>query len=280
MSLKVVVIGAGGLVGARLADALVKLRRFNTSPTEDLPLDQIMLMDAKDPTSRQSKEVLADPRVKIVEADLCDARAMARLIDTDGGKFTAVTTIHLAAVLSGYAEENFDLGMKVNLHGSLGVMEVVRDLSARLGKPQIYVYTSTDYVTAFIPQNKVAPTNEESFRLCPVSYGCQKACVEILLSDYTRKGFFDGRVARLSAVIGRPGFSNSISYPYTGIFTQPLEGKDYGCPLPMDVPYPCSSIQVRWGRETGKRAEKRLGATVMRPFSLPLSAIFSLYLTS
>ena len=49
-------------------------------------------------------------------------------------------------------------------------------------------------------------------------------------------------MCRLSAVIGRPGWSNSISYPYTGIFTQPLEGKDYACPLPMEIPYPCSAL--------------------------------------
>jgi len=155
---------------------------------------------------------------------------------------TRVTTIHLAALLSGYSEENFDLGMKINLHGTINVMECVRGLKEKLGGPQIYVYASTDYVTAFTDYNKTHPCTEESFRLSPVSYGCQKACNEILISDYTRKGFFDGRVARLSAVIGRPGFSNSISYPYTGIWTQTLEGKDYDIPLPMDIPYPISSL--------------------------------------
>ena len=64
------------------------------------------------------------------------------------------------------------------------------------------------------------------------------------MSDSCLQGFLDGRVGRLSAVIGRPGFSNSISYPYTGIFTQPLEGKDYDVPLPMEVPYPCSSLKT------------------------------------
>ena len=59
------------------------------------------------------------------------------------------------------------------------------------------------------------------------------------LKEISREG-----VSSLSAVIGRPGWSNSISYPYTGIFTQPLEGKDYDVPLPMDVPYPCSSLDT------------------------------------
>lgn len=121
-------------------------------------------------------------------------------------------------------------------------METLRAVGKKLGKAQNYLFCSSDYVCCFNNFNKANPVNEESFRLSPVSYGCQKACMELLVCDYTRKGFIDGRVARLSAVIGRPGFSNSISYPYTGIFTQPLLGKDYDCPLPMDMPYPCSSL--------------------------------------
>lgn len=124
---------------------------------------------------------------------------------------TRVTVIHLAAILSGYAEENFDLGMKVNLHGTLNVMEVLRGLCPLLGGPQVYTYVSTDYVACFNEYNQTHPVTEESFRLSPVSYGCQKACCELLICDYSRKGFLDGRVGRLSAVIGRPGWSNSIS---------------------------------------------------------------------
>ena len=137
----------------------------------------------------------------------------------------------------------FNLGMKVNVYGTLGVMECVRELGVQLGRPQKYVYTSTDYVTCFNSANKESPCNEESFRLSPVSYGCQKACMELMVCDYSRKKFLDGRVARLSSVIGRPGFSNSVSYPFTGIFTQPLEGKDYGVPLPMDIKFPISSLE-------------------------------------
>merc|ERR1712070_971286 len=119
------------------------------------------------------------------------------------------------------------------------------------------------YVTCFNKFNKTNPCTEESFRLSPVSYGCQKACVELLVCDYTRKGFLDGRVGRLSAVIGRPGWSNSISYSFTGIFTQPLEGKDYEVPLPMDSRLPCSSLQNNVESlvfMAGKLASEPLGA--------------------
>eukprot|EP00039_Didymoeca_costata_P024874 m.11778 g.11778 ORF g.11778 m.11778 type:complete len:347 (-) comp4522_c0_seq1:906-1946(-) len=239
--LKVVVIGAGGLVGARLSKALVAKKTMHISSKEEIPLTKIVLFDKNSP-KEMDKAISGDPRVQVVTGDLCDKGQMTLLLKPEGCQ--AVTVMHLAALLSGYSEENFDLGMKINLFGTLNVMECVRDLLTELGKPQIYMYVSTDYVACYNEYNKTHSVTEESFRLSPVSYGVQKACNELLISDYTRKGFMDGRVCRLSAVIGRPGWSNSISYPYTGIFTQPLEGKDYEVPLPMDVPYPCSALNT------------------------------------
>jgi len=240
MSIKVVIIGAGGLVGARLSQSLINLSNFHISPTQTLPLAKIVLFDVNAASIPESFK--KDSRVEIVIGDLCSKADIEKALAP--GNCTKVTTIHLAALLSGNSEDNFDLGMKINLHGTLNVMECVRALKAKLGSPQIYVYTSTDYVAAYNEYNKVHPVSEEAFRLSPVSYGVQKACNELLVCDYTRKGFLDGRVGRLSAVIGRPGFSNSISYPYTGIFTQPLEGKNYDVPLPMQIPYPCSSLNT------------------------------------
>jgi len=238
MSLKVVIIGAGGLVGSRLSQEILHLQNMHVGPTEKLPLKKIVLFDVS--AAGIPSEFKKDSRVEVEIGDLCDKATMQRVLNP--GNCTRVTTVHLAALLSGNSEDNFDLGMKINLFGTINVMECVRELKSKLGKPQIYVYTSTDYVAAYNEYNKKHPVTEESFRLSPVSYGIQKACNELLVCDYTRKGFLDGRVARLSAVIGRPGFSNSISYPYTGIFTQPLLGKDYDVSLPVNIPYPCSSL--------------------------------------
>merc|ERR1719316_2590826 len=187
--------------------------------------------------------VASDSRVKTMAGDLTDRATLDRVLAPDF--CTRVTCIQLAALLSGYAESDFDLGMKVNLQGAIGVMEAMRAVGSKLGSPQIYVFTSTDYVACYNEANKATPVSEESFCLSPVSYGVQKACVELLLSDYSRKGFIDGRVGRLSAVLGRPGWSNSISWSFTGIFTQTLAGKDFEVPgvLPMDRPYPCSCVR-------------------------------------
>jgi len=240
MSAKIVVIGAGGLVGARLSAALGALENVYVSPDSELPLAKLVLFDKNEVKGDEFEKLKADKRVSFEQGDLCDMETIRKLIAPDG--CTRVTVLHLAALLSGYAEENFDLGMKINLFGTINVMECVRELTEPLGCPQIYLYVSTDYVAMFNEYNRTHEVTEESFRLSPVSYGVQKACNELLISDYTRKGFMDGRVCRLSAVLGRPGFSNSISYPFTGIFTQPLEGKDYDVPLPFDVPYPCSAL--------------------------------------
>jgi len=240
MSLQVVVLGAGGLVGFRLAQKMQALERMHISPSVELPLERIVLVDQRD-CSDTLAPILIDKRFHMEVGDLCEKEFLDRICSPAEG-ITAVTVLHLAAMLSGNSEEDFDGAMRVNLQGPITVMNTLRSISAKLGRPQNYLFVSTDYVTCFNATNRANPVNEESFRLSPVSYGCQKACVELLVCDYTRKGFIDGRVGRLSAVIGRPGFSNSISYPYTGIFTQPFLGKDYSCPLPMDIPYPCSAL--------------------------------------
>jgi len=240
MSLKVVVIGCTGLVGTSLSERLLDYREMCVADEKDVfKLERITLF-CRNPTEKINNFGASDARVRVVKGNLCNEDDVQKVLNPEG--CDRVIIYHIAALLSGQSEENFDLGMKVNVYGTLNVIEQVRKLGNKLGSPQVYVYTSSDYVTCFNKTNRLNPTDEESFRLSPVSYGCQKACMEIMVSDYSRKGFINGRVARISAVLGRPGWSNSISFPYTGIFTIPLTGKDYEVPLPMDVPYPCSML--------------------------------------
>jgi len=240
MSLKVVVLGCSGLVGFRLSKRILELTEMGVCDRgRPLKIERIVLFDRRR-MDEVDELIKGDNRVRFVEGNICCKSDIKEALRPEG--CSRVTVYHLAALLSGNSEDNFDLGMKVNLYGTLDVMEEVRALGQELGAPQVYVFTSSDYVTCFNETNRNNPTDEESFRLSPVSYGVQKACIELLLSDYSRKGLIDGRIARLSAVIGRPGWSNSISFPYTGIFTIPLAGKDYDCPLPLDVPYPCSML--------------------------------------
>ena len=111
MSIKVVIVGAGGLVGARMIDALVGMSEFGTGGSETLPLAKIVLFDMRDITADLTATQSADSRVSCVAGDLTDRVTLDSLFDPDG--CTRVTVIQLAAVLSGYAESNFELGMKV-----------------------------------------------------------------------------------------------------------------------------------------------------------------------
>lgn len=111
MSIKVVIVGAGGLVGARMIDALVSMSHFGTGGSEALPLAKIVLFDMRDITADLTATQSADSRVRCVAGDLTERATLDSLFDPDG--CTRVTVIQLAAVLSGYAESNFELGMKV-----------------------------------------------------------------------------------------------------------------------------------------------------------------------
>ncbi|PAA63230.1 hypothetical protein BOX15_Mlig002898g1 [Macrostomum lignano] len=243
MSVQAVVIGANGFLGRRLVETLCRRRNLRVSANEKLPVSSIVLFDVADSSDafmrRQCDE---DSRCCLVLGSLTKAEDTAEALRPRATDCRTVVSFHLAAMLSGQAEANFDGGMQVNLFGAITVIEQVRALGVKLGRPQIYVYVSTDYVACFNDTNRRVPINEEAFRLSPTSYGVHKACVELLVCDYSRHGFIDGRVARISAVIGRPGFSNSVSSSYSMIFTQTLLGRDYTVYPDMDYPYPCSCI--------------------------------------
>jgi len=236
--LKIVVIGSGGFLGRKLCSKLSKFNLLSVNKSSSFEIKRLCFFDQNKPNDLRIFK--NDSRISFKQGDLTSERTIMEILDPEN--CSKVICIHLAALLSGYSEENFDLGMKINTWGTLNVMERMRNLTNFLSKPQVYVFTSTDYVACFNKNNRNKPTSEESFRLSPVSYGIQKATNELFICDYTRKGFLDGRIGRISAIIGRPGWSNSISYPYTGIFTQPLEGKNYDVSLPLNSPYPCSSL--------------------------------------
>jgi nucleoside-diphosphate-sugar epimerase len=255
-SAQLVILGGCGFVARRFLAEVLKQHPpgssgFAVSKELSVPLKSITLVDIRGSLDDFGTEVMRDGRVGFTAGDLCDEKFIASAI---GRKEAAqhIVVVHLAALLSGNSEQNFDLAMQVNLYSPLKVMERMRSIGTEGdGILPVYLFISSDYVFCFNEFNRTHLCNEESFRLSPVSSGCQKACVEIMVCDYTRKGFINGRVARLGGVIGRPEFSNSISYPWTGVFTQTLAGKDYAIPPELfkggrlsmaDLFLPCSSL--------------------------------------
>lgn len=142
---------------------------------------------------------------------------------------------HLASLVSGGAEQNFELGTKVNLDATRDLLEACR-LAGHCPKfvfaSSIAVYSEVDEVTDLTP---AAPR---------LSYGAQKLICEILIDDYSRRGYIDGRALRLPTVMVRPGSPNTaVSGWASAIMREPLAGRDYVCPVRPDTRMACISLR-------------------------------------
>ena len=135
---------------------------------------------------------------------------------------------HLAAIVSAQAEAEFDLGLKINLWGSLNVFEAAR----ALGTSPVVVFTSSIAVYG----GEIPEPIEDWTMLNPqTSYGMEKAAAEQLLNDYTRRGFLDGRGPRLPTISIRPGKPNKAASSFmSSIFREPLQGQEAVCPVSPD----------------------------------------------
>ena len=150
---------------------------------------------------------------------------------------------HLASAVSGECEADFDLGMRSNLDSTRALLEALRTRQQRHGAVTRLVFSSS--VAVFGPDASVplpALVADDTLPAPQTSYGMQKLVCEHLLADYTRKGFIDGRAARLMTVTVRPGRPNgAASSFFSGIIREPLAGVESVCPVGADVRHPVSS---------------------------------------
>jgi len=203
--MNVLITGGGGFIGSRLATALLQRE----------PSARITLLDMGFPAG-------TDSRFDCVVGDMASPVVIERAVA--GG---AVDTIfHLAAVVSGGAEADFDLGYRVNLDGTRLLLEACR----KLARPPKVVFASS--VAAFggvLPEvldDSTTPTPQ-------TSYGTQKVIGEYLIADFTRKGMIDGRSLRLPTIVVRPGKPNLAASSFaSGIIREPLAGVAAECPVP------------------------------------------------
>jgi nucleoside-diphosphate-sugar epimerase len=143
---------------------------------------------------------------------------------------------HLASLVSGGAEQNFELGTKVNLDATRDLLE-----ACRLGGhcPKFIFASSIAVYGGKLPD----PVTDETPASPRISYGTQKLIAELLLDDYTRRGYIDGRALRLPAVIVRPGTANTaVSGWSSAMIREPLAGRDYVCPVEPRTRMACISI--------------------------------------
>jgi nucleoside-diphosphate-sugar epimerase len=203
---RVVITGGCGFLGRRLATRL--LARDDVA--------ELVLFDNADP----ALPLPEDRRVRLATGDLADRKTVSRLV---APRTDAV--FHLAAIVSAAAEADFDLGYRVNLDGTRAVLEACR----ALGTCPRFVFASSLAVYG----GELPETVGEDTPLAPQSsYGTQKAIGELLVNDYTRKGFIDGRALRLPTVVVRPGRPNRAASTFaSSMIRDPLTGYEAVCPV-------------------------------------------------
>jgi nucleoside-diphosphate-sugar epimerase len=143
---------------------------------------------------------------------------------------------HLASLVSGGAEQNFELGTKVNLDATRDLLEACRLAGHR---PKFIFASSIAVYGGELPE----PVTDDTPPAPRISYGAQKLVCEILIDDYTRRGYVDGRALRLPTVMVRPGSANTaVSGWASAIIREPLAGHDYVCPVRPDTRMACISL--------------------------------------
>lgn len=224
--MRVVVTGGCGFIGRRLALKLLEQGALPNSSGGMDDIESLVLFDVGEPTS----PIPPDPRLTIVTGDICSAADIGALI---GGRVDVV--YHFAAVVSAGAEADFDLGMRVNFDGARTVLEACRKLETT---PR-FVFSSS--VAAY--GGEMPSIIEDGSAMTPqTSYGAQKAMCELLVNDYTRKGFVDGRTLRLPTVVVRPGKPNKAASTWaSSIIREPLQGQEAICPVAADQAMWCLS---------------------------------------
>ena len=211
--MRVLILGGGGFLGRRLAKELVE-----SGGLAQGELIHLTLLDIAFP-----EDMPQDSRLEYIEADFSDEAAIRNILQHQPD-----VIFHLAAIVSGEAEKKLDVGMKINFHASLQLIELCRKLAFH---PRIVFASSCavfggDVSKVIIDETSPKPRS---------SYGTQKAMVELLMNDYSRKGFIDGRSLRLPTIAVRPGKPNAATSSFvSSIIREPLHGKSASYPVPSE----------------------------------------------
>ena len=241
--MKVLITGGGGFLGSQLCAKLLARGTLVGPSGVPQPLTEILLLDA---AFARPVPKHATIRVTQLVGDISDRFTVfaAGGVSSSAMPGAPVASIfHLASMVSGECEERFDDALRVNLDGGRNVFEAARAVTATTGARARVVFASS---IACYSGETVSPVNTDTTKLTPrTTYGMTKAICELLVNDYSRKGFFDGRTARLPTVIIRPGQPNAAASSWaSGMFREPLHGKPCALPVCRDQGHPMTGYRT------------------------------------
>jgi nucleoside-diphosphate-sugar epimerase len=214
--MRILVTGAGGMIGRKLVERLVAGKVLNGKTIQSLTLVDVVESPIPEGAPQDTKPIAADFSEKGVAATLIQERPDV--------------IFHLAAIVSGDAEANFEKGYRINFNGSWALFEAIRHEHEKDGnyKPRFVFASSLAVIGPPFPD----PVPDSLATTPTSSYGTQKAMTELLLADYSRKGYLDGVGVRLPTICIRPGKPNkAASSFFSGILREPLAGQE--APLPV-----------------------------------------------
>jgi nucleoside-diphosphate-sugar epimerase len=228
--IRVLVLGAAGFIGATLVKSLrVPGSSLVIAGAERRPIGELVLADTR-PVAPPT--TASGPVIRVEQGDIRDAGFLERLLQRP-----YACIFHLAATLTLDAEMDFAQGMDVNVHALLRLLDRCR---LHGNAPALVFASSISTFGGILPEvvdDQVVQTPE-------TSYGAQKAVAELLVSDYSRRGFIDGRVLRLPVVLTHPGpATGSVSDHVAALIREPLNGRRAVCGLDPQVRFPVASAR-------------------------------------
>ena len=248
--MKILILGAGGMVGQKLVKRILQTDFNSIRPSN------IYLFDLEFPHQNNTS-------VNLIRGDLGDPQQIKKLAIK---RFNII--FHLAAIVSGEAEENFNKGWQINLFSMWHLLESIKLEHLRSSSKYVpkIIFTSSIAVFGAPYPDRI----DDDFLCAPqTSYGAQKASAELLLSDFSRKGFVNGISLRLPTICVRPGSANkAASSFFSNIIREPLNNKKAYLPVDPDVRH--------WHASPRSAANFLLHATSINPNALDNRRVLNL----
>jgi nucleoside-diphosphate-sugar epimerase len=235
--MRVIITGGGGFLGHQLCQKLLVRGTLTGESGVEESIEEVILFDS------HFHQAVAQPIISsatpIRVEQLVGSIDSQEAVRVAVGKQHSASIFHLASMVSGECEERFDDALRVNLDGGRNLFEAAREL----GSKTRVVFASS--IACFGGDAMQEPCTDHTKLTPQTTYGMTKTICELMINDYTRKGFFDGRSARLPTVIIRPGKPNTAASSWaSGMFREPLNGDTCLLPVRRDQRHPITGYRT------------------------------------